>query len=320
VALSLLLLACFSEPCGPGTVCTVMGTGLAGFTGEGDAAPMSALYLPSAVALDPDGRPCVVDYNNMRVRCLDAGRLLTVAGNGEHGWSVPGANALETPLENPIDAMWSPEGRLTVLATHESRVIQLNEDGVVEVIAGTGAESYSGDGGPALSATFAQPCGMTWADDGALWIADTQNGAVRRVDEDGIVETVLSGLDGVVRVRPSAEGAVLVADTWGGRVLRLFPDGRQAVLAEGLAYPWSAREDGEGVLVAESGGDRVLRFVDGEVTVIGGTGERGFSGDGGPAVDARFNWPADVLRLEDGSLLVADMQNARVRVIHAGGE
>ncbi len=317
MALILVLVACAEEPCGPGTVCTVVGTGLIGFTGEGRAAVESALYLPSALALDPDGRPCVVDYNNMRVRCLDAGRLVTVAGNGDHGFSVPGAPALESPIENPIDAVWSPEGRLTVLATHESRVFHLDDDGLVERIAGTGDEGYSGDGGPALDAIFNQPCGIAWASDGALWIADTLNEAVRRVDEDGVVSTVLAELPGVMRVRASTDGAVLVADAFGGRVLRLAPDGAVTVLAEGLDTPWSAREDGDGVLVSEAGGNRVVRVVNGAVEVLGGTGEGGFAGDGGPAMDALFHWPADALRLPNGAVLVADMQNARVRVIQA---
>lgn len=316
MALSLLLLlACEVDPCGTGTVCTVAGTGLSGFNGEGHAATASALYLPSALLPDAEGRACVVDYNNMRVRCLDAGRLVTVVGNGEHGWSIPGASALTTPLENPIDATLSPEGRLTVLATHESRVIQLDEEGLVEVIAGSGEEGYSGDGGPALEAAFGQPGGIAWATDGALWVADTLNGAVRRVGTDGFVETVLGGLAGVMRVRPSTEGAVLVSDSLGGRVLRLAADGTVETLAEGLDIPWSAREDGTGILVAESGGNRLLRVEGGEVEVLAGTGEGGFSGDGGPAEEATFQWPADMLRLDDGSILVADMQNARVRVL-----
>ncbi len=315
MALSLLLLGCEADPCGVGTVCTVAGNGLSGFTGEGEPATTSALYLPSAVVLDPDGRACFVDYNNMRVRCLDAGRLVTVAGNGEHGWSIPGASALTTPLENPIDAAYSPEGRLTILATHESRVIQIDDDGLVVVIAGSGEEGYTGDGGPALQAAFGQPAGIAWASDGALWIADTLNGAVRRVGTDGIVETVLAGLDGVMRVRASSAGAVLVTDSLGGRVLRVDPDGNSETLAEGLDIPWSAREDGSGILVAESGGNRLLRVEDGEVEVFAGTGEGGFAGDGGPPEAAEFNWPADALRLDDGAILVADMQNARVRVV-----
>ena len=319
MALSLLLFGCVLEPCGPGTVCTVVGTGLSAFTGEGEPAATSPLYLPTALLLDPDQRPCVVDYNNMRVRCIDAGQLVTVAGNGEHGWSVLGAGALETPLENPIDAAWSPKGRLTILPVHESRVVGLDGDGRVELIAGTGEEGYGGDGGSALEATFNQPSGLAWATDEALWIADTRNGAVRRVDAEGRVETVLDGLDGVMRVRASTAGAVLVTDTLGGRVLRLQADGTTETLAEDLDVPWSAREDDGGVLVAESGGNRILRLEDGEVEVLAGTGEAGFGGDGGPPAEARFHWPTDVLRLDDGAILVADMQNARVRIVREIG-
>lgn len=310
-----LVLGCAPEPCGEGIVCTVAGAEMSGFNGEGLPAVESWLYLPSGLALDPDGRPCVVDFNNLRVRCLDAGRLETVAGNGLHETAIPGLSMVETPLDNPIDAQWH-EGRLAVLPAHESRLVAEDEDGAVIVLAGSGEEGYSGDGGPATEAAFAQPCGFTFAGDGSVWIADTQNGAVRRIDADGLVATVLSGLPGVQRVRPGEGDHVLVADTYGGRVLDVSPAGEVEVLAEGFLYPWSATLAWDGaVYVTSSGEHRVYRVRDGETELVAGTGEGGFSGDGGRAIDARLSWPADTLLLDDGTLLVADMQNGRVRSI-----
>jgi len=316
VALVLLtLLGCEAAPCGPGEVCTLAGADVSGFNGEGLPAPESWLYLPSGLATDPDGRLCVVDFNNQRVRCFDAGRLVTVAGNGVHEYSVPGASMLATSFDNPIDAVWQA-GHLTVLPAHESRLVQADDAGNVTIIAGTGDEGYTGDGGPATEATFDQPCGFTYAGDGSLWIADTLNGALRRVDEAGIVSTVVSGLAGVQRVRPGEGDHVIVADTYAGRVIDVSPAGEVTVLAEGFLYPWSATLAWDGaVYVTSSGENRIFRIVDGEVEDVAGTGEPGFSGDGGPATEARFSWPADTLLLDDGTLVVADMQNARVRAI-----
>ncbi len=313
---ALLLAACAEPPCGPGVACTVAGAGVSGFNGEGLPAPEAWLYLPSGLALDPDGAPCVVDFNNMRVRCLADGRLVTRAGSGVHEYSTPGAPWLQSPLENPMDATWAPDGRLTVLPVHEHRVLVDDGAGRVEVYAGTGEQGYSGDGGPAVQATFSEPCGMAWAADESLWIADTLNGAVRRVDADGIVTTVVADVPGVQRVRPGAGDEVLVVDAFGGRVLAAWPDGGTEVLAEGLEYPWSAVYGPDGALVvAEGGASRVVRIDGAAVEPVFGTGEVGDDGDGGPATAARLSWPADLLFLPDGTLLVADMQAGRVRAV-----
>ena len=316
MALTLLVLACAPAPCEDGDICTVAGGDVVGFNGEGLPAPESWLYLPSALTENPAGEPCIVDFNNQRVRCLSAGRLVTVAGNGFHDYSTPGTPILTTSMDNPIDAAWSASGQLVILPVHESRVIAADEDGNVTLLAGTGDEGYTGDGGLATAATFAQPSGFALTDDGALWIADTLNGAVRRVDADGIVETVLADLPGVQRVRPGAENHVLVADSFGGRVLDLAPDGAMIVLGEGYAYPWSARLGWDGAIyVASSGESRVYRLVEGQNELVAGSGESGFSGDDGPATDARLAWPADTLLLPDGTLLIADMQNGRLRAV-----
>lgn len=316
LVLAAFFVACEVAPCDTGEVCTGAGGEFSGFNGEGLPAPESWLYLPSGLTLDLEGRPCVVDFNNQRVRCWQAGRLVTVAGNGMHEYSWPGSPVLESPLENPIDAQWSPAGLLTVLPAHESRVIQVDDAGIVQLIAGTGDEGYTGDGGPAGEATFNQPCGFTYAGDDSLWIADTLNGALRRVDAEGIVQTIVSGLAGVQRVRPGEGDHVIVADTFAGRVLDVSPEGEVRVLAEGFVYPWSATLAWDGAIyVTSSGEHRIFRLRSGEVELVAGTGEAGFAGDGGPAVDAQFSWPADTLLLQDGTLLVADMQNGRVRTI-----
>ncbi len=272
-------------------------------------APLSWLYLPSAVLLDPDGRLVIVDYNNMRVRRLDDGLLTTLVGSGGHEFSTPGADALATDLENPVDAAYGPDGLLYVLPAHESRLIQVDTSGLIQVVVGTGEEGYTGDGGPALEATLDQAQGFCFDSTGAIWIADTLNGAIRRV-VDGTIETVLEGLGGPQRVR-CGHGRVLATDTFSGRIIEFSEESLEfAVIAEGLSYPWSAVPTADGWIAASSGSHEILD-QDG---VLAGTSEGGSSGDGGPALDAQLSWPADILPV-DGGFYVADMQNARVRFV-----
>ncbi len=292
-----------------------MGTGDVGFNGDGLAPAESWLYLPTAVLLGPAGELTVVDYNNMRVRAVSERRLVTLVGNGEHNFSVAGAAALESPLENPVDAAYGPDGLLYVLPAHESRLVRLDASGRVEVFVGTGVEGYGGDGGPAIDATFYQPQGFCFDGTGAVWIADTLNGAIRRVDAAGIVRTVLDGLGGPQRVR-CGEGRVLATDTFAGRVIAFGEDTLEAsTVAGGFTYPWSAVPHDGGVVVADSGANQVV-WVDGagRPSVVAGTGQPGPLGDGGAATDAELDWPADV-RVVGDDLYLADMQNARVRVV-----
>lgn len=285
------------------------GTGDLGFNGEGLPAPLSWLYLPSAVLLDPERRLVIVDYNNMRVRHLDDARLVTIVGNGGHEYSTPGAEALATDLENPVDAAYGPDGLLHVLPAHESRLIQVDTSGLIQVVVGTGEEGYTGDGGPALGATLYQAQGFCFDSTGAIWIADTLNGAIRRV-ADGTIDTVLAGLGGPQRVR-CGHGRVLATDTFSGRIIEFSEESLEfEVIAEGLSYPWSAVPTAEGWIAASSGSHEILD-QDG---VLAGSGEAGFSGDGDPALDAQLSWPADVFPVDDG-FYVADMQNARVRFV-----
>ncbi|MFN7146005.1 MAG: hypothetical protein ACK4YP_19670, partial [Myxococcota bacterium] len=158
----------------PGTVCRVAGTGDLGFNGEGLPALESWLYFPSAVRAHPDGRLVVVDFNNMRVRALDPdGTLVTLVGNGDHAWSSPGAPALETALENPIDAVFAPDGTAYILPLHEARVLHLGADGIVTPCAGSGEVGYAGDGGDALTAAMSEASGLAVDEAGTLYIADT---------------------------------------------------------------------------------------------------------------------------------------------------
>lgn len=302
------------DPCAGGHICTVIGTGDAGLNGQGLPAEETWLYLPTTVELAPSGAPLVVDYNNMLVRELRDGKMETIAGNGLHEFATPGAKATESALENPFDAKYGPDGLLYILPSHESRLLRVNAGGVIEVVAGTGEEGYAGDGLAPVEATFYQPNSFDIDSEGVIWIADTLNGALRRAGTE--VSTVLSGLGNPQRVRVY-DGGVYITDTYGGTVLRYDEkQGTTETVVDGLTYPWGVEIAENGVLyVADSGTSRILRVEGEQSTVVAGTGESGFSGDEGPADQAQLNWPTDVAIGAEGEIYIADMQNARIRLI-----
>ena len=318
VLLSLLACDPGETPVAPGTITTVMGTGDMGYNGGGGEAVDTWLYLPTTVSLALDGVPLVVDFNNMLIRELRDGKAITVAGNALHEYSVPGNAALDSPLENPFDARYGSDGLLYILPNHENRLLRVNREGVIEVIAGTGDEGYSGDGGDCLFATFGQPGSFDIDADGVIWVADTLNYALRRVGADGIVTTVVSDLGQPQRVRVF-DGAVYVTDELLGAIIRYDPISAEVTTElEGLSIPWGVEFTADGTMyVADSGNNQVLKVSRGDVEVVAGTGEGGFSGDGGLAVDAELDWPADIAITSAGEIYIADMRNARVRMISA---
>ncbi len=321
--LLLLLLACpVPDPPAPGAcvpaldvICTVIGTGDIGFNGDALAATDSWLYLPSALGWTPDAELAVVDYNNMRVRALaEDGSLRTIAGNGDHDYSTPGVPILASPMENPIDVVWAADGAMYLSASHEARVLRVGDDGLVTVVAGTGEEGNSGNGGPATSATMsAYLGGIALGDDDTLYIADTMNNCVRAVLHDGTIRTLpiqTSGPQGLT----FADGALYIASTLDHEIRRYEPNSEiVSTVAAGLMYPWGVAMDEDGALiVADSGHNQVLRIDAAERTVLAGSGEAAYSGDGGDPHDASLSFPSDIL-LGPDTIYVADMRNAVVR-------
>lgn len=344
-----LLGACTPDiVCAPaGKLCTVAGDpGKSGFNGDGPAED-SWLFYPSGLDFDPQGRLVIDDFNNMRIRRIeDDGSLVTVMGNGYHAYAVPGANALDTPMENPVDIRYDPDGRICVAELHAARILTLDDNGLVHVIAGTGDIGFSGDGGPAVDAMISQVASIDIAPDGTMYLADTDNDVIRAIDPDGIITTVAGtpgvggfedgipgAFDGPQRVRLH-EGGLLVADTFNDAIRRVDLDTGEVTTLAGTGTPGDT-PDGElaegaplneplgviglddgSLIVAESGAHRVRRIADGVLSTLAGTGEPGTDGDGKDALEAELYYPADVLPDGFGGLYIADMRNSAVR--HVG--
>jgi sugar lactone lactonase YvrE len=313
------------------------------FNGDGLPARETAFYLPSAVKRGPDGLLYVMDFNNHRLRRIEAdGTVTTVAGDGFHAAAIEGVPASESPLENPIDFDWLLDGRLVFVSYHDPRVFVVEPDGTLSVIAGgpdVGERGDEGDGGPPLFARFMEVHGVAVAPDGAIVITDTLANRVRviRGGVDGTI-TTLAGIGGIgaysgdggaataaafhgpTAVTADASGNVFITDTYNCVVRKIAPDGIITTVAG--TGPDGVFSHPDGIAVAADGtlfvGDKLHYSVrkvatDGTLTTIAGTGTRGLSGDGGPAVDAQLGSVARVTLDRDGSLLIADQTNATVR-------
>lgn len=224
-------------------------------------------------------------------------RIYTVAGTGKAGASGGGRPATDATFQGPRAVAVAADGSVVVADTGNDQIRRISRAGVVTVVAGTGGTGESGDGGPARAARLSDPAGVAVLPDGSVLIADTGGHRIRRVDAQGTITTVagtgVSGFSG---------------DDGGASVATLnLPAGV-------LDLP------GGGFLIVDTGNNRVRRVdAGGTITTVAGTGEAGFSGDDGPAVQARLNGPTAVALAPDGAVLIADTMNLRVRRVAPDG-
>lgn len=300
---ALAVLGCAPDPlCAdprPGEVCRVAGTGELGFDRDGQPPGETDLYLVSAVRRGPDGRIYLMDFNNQRLRVIDDGIVTTVIGSGFHALADPALPAIDSPLENPIDFAFRPDGGLVFVSYHDPRVILLTEDGGLEVLAGTpelGQRGNEGDGEPPRFAQFIQLDGIAIAGDGTIYVSDSLANRVRRITDELVTTVAGRGSDG-----------------YSG-------DGGPATDAE-LSWPTAIELDGEGnLLIADTRNHAVRRLApDGTITTIAGDGTAGFTGDGGLAIEARLDQPNGLAVAADGTIYVADRGNFRIRRIGPDG-
>jgi len=330
-----------------GVICTVAGTGNAQFDGDGRPALDTSLYFPIDVVFDRTGLPLILDWNNLRLRRINAdGTVTTIMGSDIEDFPTDGALAVDTPLHHASDVEFDSDGRLYVAGDHVPVVFRVGTDDRVFTVAGTEDYGYEGDGGPALEAKLSTPFGVLPDSAGGFYISDVDAHVVRYVDAAGIITTVAGtgergysgdglpgheaqvagpsrlqvGPDGllyfcetrnhVVR-RLNANGTI---ETFAGTGARGYRDGVPAREAE-LDTPYDLRFAPNGDLYIADTGNNVIRRIDasGIVTTVVGTGAAGFAGDGGPAASSVLRRPSAVVFDAAGSMWIADTSNQRVR-------
>ncbi|HEY7499138.1 MAG TPA: hypothetical protein VH740_11525 [Vicinamibacterales bacterium] len=179
---------------GTGTLSTIAGTGVAGFSGDGGAAAQAQLRQPHSIAIGRDGRLLICDVGNHRLRSVDlsTGTIETIGGTGERLPTPDGAPLNGTPLNGPRTMVVDGEGAIYLALREGNAIYRIGpKTKTLHHLAGTGEQGYSGDGGPARTAKLAGPKGLALAGR-SLFLADTENHAIRRIDLDsGAITTVL---------------------------------------------------------------------------------------------------------------------------------
>ncbi|MFF4225094.1 RICIN domain-containing protein [Streptomyces abikoensis] len=174
-----------------GSISTVAGAGVAGFSGDGGQATAARLNTPLGVAVDSTGTLYISDYGNHRVRKVTAdGKISTVAGTGAAGFAGDGGPALSAQLRNPHGVAVDGAGSLYIADIGNHRVRKVAVDGSISTVAGAGVAGFSGDGGQATAARLNTPVGMVVDSTDSLYIADHGNHRVRKVAADGNISTV----------------------------------------------------------------------------------------------------------------------------------
>jgi sugar lactone lactonase YvrE len=230
-----------------GTVQTVAGTGTPGVAGDGGQAIEAQLSRPAAVALDASGALFIADAGNFRVRRVGVdGVISTLTGGARPGTSGDGGPARDALLTEPTGLTLDDRGRLYIADAPAHRVRVIEPDGVIQTLAGTGAEGRGGDGGPATAASVGFPQRVVLDAAGRLLITQLQDGVVRRVSTDGTIATLAGAPEsGVVDTRPGAQapidapiglaadraGNVYVVESGAGTIIRIGPDGLLTVIA-----------------------------------------------------------------------------------------
>lgn len=305
-----------------GVALVIAGDGSWSFRGDGGPASEARLNAPAGIAAAHPGEIYIADRGNRRIRKVDSlgairtvaelsspgylgfdsgdnlhitdtenhrlwrldqtGALLPEAGTGEAGYSGDGSAAASAMLQAPTGLAVDAGNAVFFSDTGNHRVRMIDPSGRVRTVAGNGAAGYEGDGGPAASARLNAPTGLARGASGELYIADTGNHCIRKVDSAGQITTIADGLNSPAGLAVDPRGSLIVADTGSNRILMIGTDGA--------------------------------------IDTIAGDGGAGFGGDGGPAASARLNAPMGLAVDLSGNILVADTGNNRIRELSPAPE
>jgi uncharacterized protein (TIGR03437 family) len=278
-----------------GTISTVAGLTVSGWSGDGGPATAAAIGGTYGVAVDSDGNLFIADWANCRIRKVTAGIITTVAGNGYLSYSGDGGPAIEAQLNQPGAVALDAAGNLYIADAYNNRIRKVSQNGVIATVAGTGISGAVADGQSAVSAPLGLIFGVAVDANGVLFFSDENHNCVWKVTPDGLIH------------RFAGTGS----SGYGG-------DGGPA-LAAAFSEPQGIALDSAGNLyIADVENNRVRKVsASGNVSTVAGTGTSAYSGDGGLATAASLSHPRAVTLDASGNLYIAE--GLRVRRISTDG-
>jgi len=279
-----------------GTISTAAGNGKECCDRDGIIATEASLDFLISLAVDLSGNLFIGEGGKVRRVDASTGLISTVAGSSKTGNTIEGTAAVSTEFWSVDGLVVDGHGNLFIADEHQDKIFQVDSrNGSVVRVAGNGKHGYSGDGGLALNASFRFPTSIGLTKNGDLIIADFENCRIRVVEhETGIVKTV------AVTGGPAENCSGTPDNSRPGP----FPSNPVADAAGNIYFVTM---------------DIVQRIdaASGNVSVFAGTGEKGFSGDDGPATDAQLNNPSGLAVDSDGNVFIAEYVNNRVRRVDA---
>ncbi len=345
--------ACIERLSADGSLSVVAGSGRFGYSGDGGDAKAALLSAPIALTFDRHGNLYFSDLDNNRIRKVDVnGVISTVAGSGSTDYVGDGGFATQAGLDTPYGVTVDGSDNLYIADTMHSVIRKVDVNGFISTFAGNGTFGYSGDGGAAPGAQLNSPHGLRIAPDGDLFIADSGNSVVRRIDAAGVITTVAGNgqlgisLDGVpatsvpmysplaiafddraiigrnftmaiadeTRVRSVASNGILRTLAGGATYPETTPAlGASLFFPEGLAFDVAGN-----MYIADSANHRVRKLkVDGTVATVAGDGTLDASAGGIPATASGLVGSRSVVVDSAGNLYIAD--STRIRKVDTNG-
>ena len=314
-----------------GLIYTVAGSGIAGFSGDTGPATRAQLNAPAGLAITGDNQVFVADFGNFRVRKIASGVITAVAGTGDGDGGPASSAFLNFPEGLAVDRTSniviadtgnfaarrvSPSGNIGAfgqlngvpvgvavdsagnfyLTDYEPLLLKVTPGGVTSIVAGNGVDGYSGDNGPATSATISAPTGVAADVAGNVYVTDFNHNRIRKISPSGTITTIAGN---------------------GG--FHFSGDNGPATSA-GLD-PFDVAADTTGNLyVVDQFNNRIRKItLDGTITTVAGTGAYGYSGDGGLATAAHLAAPTGVALDSSGNVYIADNGNSTVRRVTSSG-
>ncbi|WP_161499358.1 NHL domain-containing protein [Flavipsychrobacter stenotrophus] len=336
-----------------GIITTIAGNGVQGSSGDGGPA-VNAAITGGAICIDHSGNIYITDSN--RIRKIDAttGLINTFAGTGISGYSGDGGAAISAAFNNLCGLFADTAGNIYICDGGNNAVRKIDHlSNIITTVAGNSIASFSGDGGPAISAALNGPVAVCLDNAGNMYIADNSNRRVRKVPAATVKISTFAGTGGygvgagdggpaVNAVIPSVfdiwadgAGAVFIADyvhtirkIQGGIINTIAGNAGQgyngdsiAAVSAQLHYPGSVYADVAGnIFIGDNWNHRIRKISTwGTISTFAGGAPMSFAGDGGPCADAELNLPMNIAVSPANDIYVSDYSNNRIRKINAAG-